>query len=288
MRARLGLVVLVVVTAATTAHAQTAPDAEVKAAFTAFVEDARGGKPWPSTLELLIDPSPDDSDPRPAHSKVIGKLVVDKPKVTYAAVVLSPGGASAWVAAELTAKVPRGGKLKKESLRASAVLAKEGAAWTVRAAHVSVAQKNDVDPGCGALGYEWEFEHEVPAKLAAPVKAVLDAFNEPDPKALLAHLSDDKKVVVFGSAPREKFVGGARVKGIFKKWEVGLVYWNKDEPDLPARAGTTADGNLLWMTAATTVPATCTSYRTLLVLAKEPAGWRIVHQHYSEPIYLDD
>ena len=52
--------------------------------------------------------------------------------------------------------------------------------------------------------------------------------------------------------------------------------------------GITPDGNLLWMTAATMVPSMCTSYRTLLVLAKEPAGWRIVHQHYSEALYLDD
>jgi ketosteroid isomerase-like protein len=288
MRGSASLAVLVIIAAfAPSARAQTAPDADVKAAFTAFVDGIAAGKALPSTVELLVGPSTDDNDAQPEDMAPIKKLF-DKPKVTFAATVVSPGGASAWVAAEITGKVPRAGKIKKESLRASAVLVKDGAAWTVRAAHISVAQKNEVPEGCGALTYEWEFERSVPPKLEAPVKAVLDAIDSSDTKQLLSLLSDDKKALVFGSAPKEKFVGGAKIKGIFKKWNVGLLYWDHDTPGLPSRAGITPDGNLLWMTAATMVPSMCTSYRTLLVLAKEPAGWRIVHQHYSEALYLDD
>jgi ketosteroid isomerase-like protein len=29
--------------------------------------------------------------------------------------------------------------------------------------------------------------------------------------------------------------------------------------------------------------AQCTHYRTVIVLAKEATGWRIVHQHFSVP-----
>lgn len=287
MRWFASLAVLVIIAAFAPAHAQAAPDADVKAAFTAFVDGIAAGQELPSTVELLIGPSTDDDDAQPGDMAPIKKLF-DKPKVTFAAAVVSPGGASAWVAAEITAKVPRSGKIKKESLRASAVLVKDGAAWSVRAAHISVAQKNEVPDMCGALTYEWEFERSVPAKLEAPVKVVLEAIDSSDTKQLLALLSDDKKALVFGSAPKEKFVGGAKIKGIFKKWNVGLMYWDHDSPGLPSRAGTTPDGNLLWMTAATMVPSMCTSYRTFLVLAKEPAGWRIIHQHYSEALYLDD
>jgi ketosteroid isomerase-like protein len=286
MRWCASLAILVIVAGfAPSARAQGAtPDAEVKAAFTAFVDGIAAGKELPSSVELLLGPSRDDNDATPASLASTAKLF-DKPKVSFVAVVISPGGASAWVAAELPAKVPRKGKIKKESLRASAVLVKDGASWTIRAAHLSIGQKNEVPEECGALTYEWEFEDSVPPTLVAPVKDVLDALADHDPMTLVARLSDDKKALVFGSAPKEKFVGGAKIKGIFKKWEVGLVYWDHDKQpdDLPSRAGITPDGKLLWMTAATVVPSMCTSYRTLLVLAKEPAGWRIVHQHYSEP-----
>jgi ketosteroid isomerase-like protein len=287
MRWFASLTLLVIVAAfAPSARAQAAPDADVKAAFTAFVDSVAAGK-VPSSVELFVGPSTDDNDAQPEDMAPIKKLF-DKPKVTFAATVLSPGGASAWVAAEITGKVPHDGKIKKESLRASAVLVKDGGAWSVRAAHISIAQKNEVPDDCGALTYEWEFERSVPKELEAPVKAVLEAIDSSDTKKLLSFLSDDKKAFVYGSAPKEKFVGGAKIKGIFKKWNVGLLYWDHDNPDPPSRAGATPDGNLLWMTAATMVPSMCTSYRTFIVLAKEPAGWRIVHQHYSEAMYLDD
>ncbi len=31
----------------------------------------------------------------------------------------------------------------------------------------------------------------------------------------------------------------------------------------------------------------CATYRTTFVLAREKAAWKIVHQHYSEPIWID-
>ena len=201
---------------------------------------------------------------------------------------IAVGWRRVWVAAEITAKVPRDDKIKKESLRASAFLVKHDGAWSVRATHWSAGEKNKVDHGCGALSFEWTFERSVQAKLEPQVKAVLDAFGEYETAALVKLLSDDRRAYVIGSAPGEKFVGGPKIKALFKKWNVGLLYSDPDEPGLPARAAIAPDGELMWMTTATMVAKMCTSYRTFLVLAKESAGWRIVHQHYSEPLYLDD
>jgi ketosteroid isomerase-like protein len=283
----LALAVLVVVVAgAGEASAQAKPDPAVTAAFTAFVDGVAAGKPVPANVELFLPPGNDDGEPRPSDLAPTRKLL-DKPKVKVLAAVVAPAGTSAWVAAEITAKVPRSGKIKKESLRASALLVKEGGAWSVRATHWSGGVKNVVDAGCGALDFEWMFEGDVPAKVEAPVKAVLAAFEDPDARSLVALLSDDKRAYVIGSAPGEKIVGGPKIKSVFKKWNVNLLYWDKDAGKLPSRAGLSPDGELMWMTAATMVSKLCTSYRSFFVLAKEPGGWRIVHQHYSEPLYLD-
>lgn len=282
------LAVLVVVAGGLhAAHAQAAPDAEIKAAFTAFVDGVAAGKPLPATVELFTPPAYDGGEPRPGDLAPIRKLL-DKPRVKVLTVVASPGKSSAWVAAEITAKVPRDGKPKKESLRASAFLVKDGDAWTVRATHWSAGVKNERIEACGALTFEWEVERGVPAKAEAPVKAVLEALESYDePKPLVGLLSDDARAFVFGSAPRETFKGGAKIKALFRKWNVKLLFWDKDVAGLPARAGFAPDGELLWMTTATMYTKMCTSYRTFFVLAKEKAGWRIVHQHYSVPAWAD-
>lgn len=269
------------------ARAQAKPDAEVKTAFTAFVDSVAAGTALPANVELFIPPGHDGGEARPKDLAQTKKLL-DKPKAKVLAVVVSPSGTSAWLAAEIPAKIPRDGKIKKESIRASAFLVKDGAAWTVRAAHWSTGEKNVVDEGCGALSFEWEFDRSVPTKLELPVKAVLEAFDEQNSAPLVKLLSDDTRAFVFGSAPKEKFVGGKKIKGLFAKWNVGLLWWDRDQPGLPSRAGISPDGELIWMTAATTVFKMCTSYRTFLVLAKEGTGWKIVHQHYSEPVYLED
>ncbi|MBZ0233212.1 MAG: nuclear transport factor 2 family protein [Deltaproteobacteria bacterium] len=283
----LAVVVLVAAAGLRDARAQAAPDAEIKAAFTAFVDGVAAGKPLPASVELFTPPGHDGGEPLPDDLAPIRKLL-DRPRVKVRALVVSPGKTAAWIAAEITAKVPRDGKPKKESLRASAFLVKDGGAWAVRATHWSAGVKNVVDDGCGALHFEWEIERGVPARAEAPVKAVLDAFaSYEEPKPLVGLLSDERRAFVFGSAPRETFAGGARIKSLFANWDVRLLYWDQDRPGLPARAGLAPGGDLLWMTAATTVTRMCTSYRSFFVLAKERAGWRIVHHHYSEPISLD-
>ncbi len=282
---RAWLVVSAVFLTAAAAAPAHAGDPEVTAALTAFITDLDAGKPIAARTELFIPPD-NDNGQAPLDPAALPAML-DKPKIKVLAAVLSPGGLSGWAAAEVSASVPRGGKLKKESLRVSAVLSKDGGAWNVRAAHWSATVKNEVPDMCGALTFEWLFESSVPKALEPPVKAVLEAFDAGKPAAVSALLSDDPRALAFGSAPKETFAGGKKVKGVFKKWKVNLLYWDRDEPKLPSRAGATTDGALLWMTVATSVPKLCTSYRTLVVLAKEPAGWRIVHQHFSEPIDVE-
>jgi hypothetical protein len=65
---------------------------------------------------------------------------------------------------------------------------------------------------------------------------------------------------------------------------VNLPYWDREDAALPARAGATPDGALMWTAVGVAYFRLCTSYRTLFVMAQEKGKWRIVHQHYSEPI----
>jgi hypothetical protein len=119
------------------------------------------------------------------------------------------------------------------------------------------------------------------------VAVVLGALDSQQPATFLALLSDDKRAQVFGSAPKETFVGGKKIKGVFKRWTVELTCWDRDDPKLPARAGATPDGELMWMAVGVAYYRPCTSYRTMLVMTKEKGAWKIVHQHYSEPVSRD-
>lgn len=282
---------LVLLLAATIAHAD--PAAEPAKAFTAFVDGVAAGKASPGR-ELFITPF-HDGDPVPQDLSAVKKLL-DKPKVKVGKVVVSRTGKSAWLVADIPARVPRNGKVKAEALRASALLALDGDAWRVRATAWSATVPNHPTDMCGAVMREWHFTPSVPTELVAPVKAVLDAFDaipymagmpatlggEGNRELFLALLSSDASSIVLGSAAGERFTGGAAIKKLFKKWYVTHV--GDDPAVLAARAGAGPDGEQFWLYTTTTSHDQCTDYRTFLVLAKEPAGWRIVHQHYSEHI----
>jgi ketosteroid isomerase-like protein len=112
----------------------------------------------------------------------------------------------------------------------------------------------------------------------------IDGMQGGDRGPLLKLLSDDPSALALGSAASERFSGGAAIKAVFKKWFITFGYGEGEDKSIPARAGLGAGGELMWMYVATMSHAQCTQYRTFLVLAKEAAGWRIVHQHYSERI----
>jgi SnoaL-like domain len=100
-----------------------------------------------------------------------------------------------------------------------------------------------------------------------------------DPAALAATASDRADVVLFGSDPRERFVGGKTVRATLTRWALsftvrdGLV------------AGANVSGTVVW--AAANVDArgkkdkTATPYRALFVYEKQPTGWKLVQLHFS-------
>jgi ketosteroid isomerase-like protein len=283
------LALLLVVFAASTAHAD--PAADVTRAFTVFVDGVAAGKPS-AGVELLVTPSR-DSPPVATDLSALA-AVLDKPRVKITKLVVAKTGKSAWLVGDVTARLSRGGKAaRSDVLRASAVLELDGGAWRVRATVWSAAVANRRLEGCGMLDFEIDVASDVPAGLAAPVKAVADAYQAMplieggpvgggDRRPLLALLSDGPDAVTLGSAPGERFAGGAAVKALFKKWNITLVTGGGDK-QIPARARATADGELAWIYLGTMSHAQCTHYRTIIVLAHEAAGWRIVHQHFSVP-----
>lgn len=289
MRCSLGLWVLLVVTMRV-AHAGPAGDASK--AFTAFVDATAAGTATPG-VALFVTPFPGDQ-PVPADLGPV-KLLLAKPKVKVTHVAVSKGGTSAWLVGEITAKVPRDGKRKAEVLRASALLGLEGGAWHVQATQWSATTPNEPTDRCGMMATEWELPGDVPKPLVAPVTDVLEAFHAMpavegspfgggDRAPLTKLISDDPGGVVLGSAPGERFVGGKAIKALLRKWYIAGGGAAEGGKGLPARAGAGPDGELMWMYFATSMHAQCTEYRTFAVLAKEAAGWRIVHQHYARHI----
>ncbi len=276
--------------AASTAHAD--PAADVTKAFTAFVDGvAATGKPS-AGVELLITPFRDSAPVATDLSTLKG--VLDKPKVKITKLVVSNSGKSAWLLGDVTARLSRNGKVKSDVLRASAVLELDGSAWRVRATAWSATMPNRRLEGCGMIDFEMDVASDVPKDLIAPVKAVADAYQAMpsveggpigggDRAPLLELLSDDPNAVTLGSAVGERFTGGAAIKALFQKWNITLVSGAGGDKSIPVRARATGDGELVWIYLGTMSHAQCTHYRTIIVLAKQAAGWRIVHQHFAVP-----
>jgi len=282
-------VILTALVAATTTVAHADPKADVTAAFTQFVDGVAAGT-TPKDLEAFVGPTFSNSAV-PGLDPI--REVVPSPKVSGVKVVVSAGGKSAWVIAEITAKVPRRDPktykdvVKDEKLRASAFLASaDGASWHVVAAHWSAGVPNVKTEMCGDLTYWWRLKPAVSTAAAPVVKPIIDAFpgmGQPLGDGFAALMSDAKTAVVIGSAPKEKWTS-AKAKKLFKKLVLSIAT-DDDSHDPAVRAGLGPDGEMAWMVAAVHSPDEyCTMYRALFVLAKEKAGWRIVHQHYSEPV----
>jgi ketosteroid isomerase-like protein len=265
-------VVVALVVLASVAHANPATD--ITKTLQAFVET---GGTSEAKLVLFIPPQGDSPDehfewPVLPHDRGEARGYVDHPKLAVTKLVVSKSGISAWVAAEIHSKA-------KDPLRASAVLVKDKKQWHVIAAHWSRATPaRPVDP-CKSLAFEWRPKAAVPALARPPVIAVMKALN---PSASFTDvMSDSGNAVLFG--PADTTIGGAAIKNVFSRWKV-TGPWHEPGKDLSARAGVTPDGELAWMALEIGGPPDqCTDFRTLFVLASEPDGWKLVHQHYSLP-----
>jgi ketosteroid isomerase-like protein len=260
------------------------PAADATKAFQGFVDRAGTDEPG---LELFIPPDDQGPDPDsfrwaplPNDDKAVAAYLA-KPAFVAQKVVVSPSGSSAWIAGTIKNAKPRA------ALRASGMLVKDAKGWHVRAAHWSLPKPdNAVDPDCGAVDFEWHLQPGVPKELEGEVETVVKAFDPTgeDTSNAVTVMSDDKNALVFGSASKEVFSGGAAIKKKLKHWPISGP--GTYPPPIAARAGISPDGQLMWMSFEIMSGKLCTMYRPLFILAKEKAGWRIVHQHYSKPVSL--
>ena len=199
---------------------------------------------------------------------------------------LSRSGTSAWIAAEIkTAGVTIFDDTTRHvTLRASGFLVLDRGTWRVRAADLSRAIRDKVAaPGCGNASHQWSLAEAPPKQLAAPVREMLAAFNRGADHA--AHVSDDRAVLVLGSAPGEQYSGAAAKKSV-KRWDISsTVFGNEHDDDLRALAGLGPGSEMMWIAAPIMAPAKfCAEYRGFFVVAKEAAGWKFVHEHFSTPM----
>jgi len=284
------LVVLVVVGLAGTAHADA--NADVTKAFTTFIEGVAAKKAAMKGVDTFIPPGSDETSdedgtvlPVPSDVDDVGSTIAS-PKLKVTKVMVSKSGKSAWLAGELPGSILRKKKIKKEPLRVSGFLANDGKAWQVTAIHFSTGEPDRKTDMCGARD-DWRPKPSIPKALQPTVKDIMtalegDYLSEGGVKTdkFVKLLSDDKNAVLIGSAPKEVFTGGAKIKGMFKKWKISSQ--SADGDTIYARGAQGPDGEMMWISTGIVAPVEfCTSYRTLFVLAKESAGWRIVHQHYS-------
>lgn len=272
------LVFVVMLAVAAPARADVAAD--IKQSFKTFVDGV--GKKQVGKLDDFITPG-----------MTLDQLAaaIPKPAVTFLAVVPSASGTSAWLAAEISARVPREDrkskvKVRDEVLRASAFLVLERGVWRVTATQWTAAMPNVDAELCGIHVPMDNMDTRVPKDFLATTTAVVAALRKSHDGGFRALMSDDKRALLIGSAAKEKFTGGPAIKALFKKWNVHIIEAEYQVGDkkiaLPAHAGGGTD--LMWIaTRVLSNPQFCTEYDALFVLAKEPAGWRIVHQHYAEP-----
>jgi len=267
--------------------------ADVTKAFGAFIDGVAKGQAGVTTgVDLFIVPGSGESnddgfyEPMPTDLDDTRAMLASA-KLKVSKVVVSKGAKSAWIAGEVAGTVVRKGKKKKEPLRVSAFLFKDDKGWHVQATHWSTGEPDVKSDMCGSLD-DWRVVPRIGPGAKDAVKSVFAALEGDmmmeggvTTEGFGKVLSADKNAFVIGSAPKETFTGGPKIKGIFKKWKISAFQPEND--DYPVRATVGPDGEMLWIAMGVIAPPQlCTTYRTFFVLAKEAGAWRVVHQHYSQ------
>ena len=102
-----------------------------------------------------------------------------------------------------------------------------------------------------------------------------------DAAALARAVSDRKDVVLYGSALKERFVGGAAVRAQLAKWKLGFKLRDG------VFAGLTTGKTVAWIVAnvdaARQGDKAATAYRMLSIWEKAGTGWRCVQLSFSIP-----
>lgn len=127
------------------------------------------------------------------------------------------------------------------------------------------------------VGYEGLMEPQIPEDARPAVEQFQKSIA--DPKAFAATISARKDVVLYGTEPTERFVGGAAARATLLKWDLSLTVHGG------IRAGVTKSRAVAWLAAdvdarsaksKTTLP-----YRLTVVYEKTGAEWKIVQIHFS-------
>lgn len=127
------------------------------------------------------------------------------------------------------------------------------------------------------VGYDSDMEPSIPDD----TKPVVDQFQKSlaDPKALAATISPRKDVVLYGTEPTERFVGGAAAKATLAKWGLSLTVHGG------IRSGITKSKTVVWIAAdvdaRTAKSKTSSPYRLTVVYEKTGSEWKIVQIHFS-------
>lgn len=202
---------------------------------------------------------------------------------------ISPDGRAAWVADELDFTLEMGGQAVTTSFRLTQVIAERDGAWWVLAQHWSIGVPNETAFAIAARG-KWPPLGELPARVAPGAEPLVARVQRgaDDAMVWVNDISDREDVFVFGTAPEEVVMGGARTRELFgaqiRQYGVTIA------PRGDVSAGLAPNGLVGWVFAnldfsVTFEGQTITQpYRSLTVHLNEGGAWRIVQAHFSNGV----
>ena len=217
----------------------------------------------------------------------LGDLARDGATVEVRAPAVGEERGHAWLAFELEVSAP-GRAPRKFAVTELAAWA--SGAWTVVAWHWAVPVLDETAARMAALGTK-PSPKLVASLLSGPKDleaAVRAAFGSRD--GFAAARSTHERGFNFGSAPKERIVGGAATKRVFGKLRAGIRLhdgvrivaggaWDPAQQDAPTVAFAAANVDFTTRTrAATDLTQT---FRVLAILLKEDGVWKIVQTQWS-------
>jgi hypothetical protein len=131
----------------------------------------------------------------------------------------------------------------------------------------------------GSTGSGVGFGAAMDTQIPDDAKPVVEQFRKSigDPTAFAAGVSARKEVVLYGTQPTERFVGGAAVRATLAKWGLSLAVHGG------IRAGVTRSKTVVWIAADVDARSGKTSspYRLTVVYEKSGTEWKLVQIHFS-------
>jgi ketosteroid isomerase-like protein len=225
-----------------------------------------------------------DALPEPAEDDLDGDFEVGFWR-TKTTVAVAADGTAAWVAADMAWAEPCGDescpRVKKPDgyYHGTALLDGRGP-WTALVWHVAapMTPKDETELAAAGAAPKTFARRVLPGAEAAV--AQLEGTLA-DPKALAASVSKRPDVVLYGSAFKERVVGGKPVAAQLLKWNLAFQVRGG------LQAGVTASGTVAWIAAnvdATSLKkkgAKPTPYRALFLYEKTDRTWQLVQIHFS-------